>query len=356
MAKYLAIGLMSGTSLDGLDICACEFNESSNGWEFTFLAGETIPYSEEWKKKLSEAPGLSGLNLMLLNNGYGRLLGEQSLAFIQKHKLQPQIISSHGHTIFHQPENQITLQIGSGACITAITKLPVVSDFRAIDVALGGQGAPLVPAGEKYLFPEYPYLINLGGFANITINKKHSILAFDICPANIVLNELTSLLPNPLPFDPSGEIASKGQLMPDLLKALNELPFYMCPPPKSLGREWVSQNIWPLINKKAYKIEDALRTFTEHIAEKTAEALENLPSGNILISGGGAFNTFLVERIKTHTKHPITIPPPEIINFKEAIIFAFLGVLRLEKIPNALKSVTGAKTDNIGGAIFRSLA
>jgi anhydro-N-acetylmuramic acid kinase len=354
MTKYLAIGLMSGTSLDGLDICACIFTFKNNKWQYEFIAGNTIEYAQEWKRKLSEAPTLSGIELAKLNVDFGNFLGEQTNKFIAANNLSVDLISSHGHTVFHQPQHGLSFQIGSGAAITAKTKTTVVCDFRTVDVALHGQGAPLVPAGEKFLFEDYDYLINLGGFANISINKEKNRAAFDICPANIVLNSLIGQINPNLSFDKDGEISRKGNINEDLLRALNALDYYRISSPKSLGKEWVDQHIFPLF-KPSYALQDNLRTFTEHIAMQIANVLKNLPTGEVLITGGGAFNVFLMERLTNYTTHKIVIPTKETVNFKEAIIFAFLGILRIEHQPNALKEVTGADFDNIGGAVYRCL-
>jgi anhydro-N-acetylmuramic acid kinase len=354
MAKYLAIGLMSGTSLDGLDICACNFQNNEGNWNYKFIAGETIAYTELWKNKLLNAPTLSALELALLNNEFGDYLGAQTNSFIAKHELMPDLISSHGHTVFHQPQNRLTLQIGSGACIAAATKLPVICDFRTVDIALNGQGAPLVPAGEKFLFSQFPYLINIGGFANISFNQEEIRAAFDICPANIVLNELSAQLDPPMAYDKDGLASRKGNINEKLLQQLNDLDFYQQPYPKSLGKEWVEEHIQPLL-KSGYAIEDKLATFTEHIAINIANILNKLPKGAVLITGGGAFNVFLLERIKAHARQEIIIPDKETVNFKEAIIFAFLGILRINHKPNALKSVTGADFDNIGGAVYQCM-
>ncbi len=354
MAKYSAIGLMSGTSLDGLDICACNFHCQNGTWSYEFIAGKTIAYSGLWKSKLSNAPTLPALELALLNNDFGKFLGIQTKKFMADYELIPDLIASHGHTVFHQPNKKLTLQIGSGAEISAETKLPVVCDFRSVDVALNGQGAPLVPAGEKFLFPAYPYLINLGGFANISFNQEEIRAAFDICPANIVLNDLAGKLNPPLPYDKDGISSEKGKIKKSLLHQLNALDYYQKPYPKSLGKEWVDQFISPLMAQE-YSVEDKLRTFTEHIAISIAGILNKLPKGEVLITGGGAFNQFLITRTKSLTNQAIIIPNKEIVDYKEAIIFAFLGVLRVSHKPNALKAVTGADFDNIGGAVYRCM-
>ncbi len=343
---------MSGTSLDGLDISLCNYIKNNEKWEFEFLGGKTIPYTNQWKKKLSEVENSSALDFSIINSQYGHYLGKCANEFITQNKTRVDFISSHGHTIFHQPDKNLTVQIGSGAAIAAECILPVVCDFRTIDVALNGQGAPLVPAGEAHLFNKYPYCLNIGGFANITLSKNNEKLAFDICPANIVLNYLVKLLNPELEYDDKGTNAANGVIDKELLYALNAIDFYKSTSYKSLGKEWVLKHIHPLILKEKYSPVELLRTFTEHIAIQIASVLNEQEPGEVLITGGGAFNNFLIARLKDLTRQKLIIPSEETILFKEAIIFGFLGVLRMEKQVNCLKSVTGADFDNIGGAVY----
>ncbi|MEN8118556.1 MAG: anhydro-N-acetylmuramic acid kinase, partial [Bacteroidota bacterium] len=335
---FKAIGVMSGTSLDGLDIAAVEFYFRSNKWNFKLLNAETVSYSQKWEKKLKESPTLSGEKLTELHSEYGKLTGEQVNKFIAKTGFQPELIASHGHTVFHQPEKGYTLQIGNGAEIAAKTETLTVSDFRTLDVALGGQGAPLVPVGDKFLFPEYEYCLNLGGFANISYEKDGIRLAFDNCPVNFILNHFAEK--QGLPFDRDGNLGRLGKVNIKLLDKLNQIPFYSSDSPKSLGREWVENEFFPVLNKLKISDADKLRTVYEHIAVQITKAVSG--KGKMLITGGGAFNSFLIERIKSLTSTEIVIPSKEIIDFKEAIIFAFLGVLRVQGINNCLASVTGA--------------
>jgi anhydro-N-acetylmuramic acid kinase len=358
--KFRVIGLMSGTSLDGVDIVCSDFSKDKEVWKFSILAAETIAYDERLKQQLQNVENESALALAQLNVDYGHYLGKITREFIEKNKLYPAFISSHGHTIFHQPEKGLTLQIGSGAAIAAETNLPVICDFRTVDVAYGGQGAPLVPAGEKFLFPDFNLCLNIGGFANITANLdgvkfdegKGGRKAFDICPANIVLNHYTQKLTPPLEYDEGGEIAARGKVSEVLLQKLNSLEYYSLNPPKSLGKEWVLKNILPLIDAPKISPEEVIATFTEHIAIQIANTFNKEKAGNVLITGGGAFNHHLIKRIKTLSNSKITVPENEIIMYKEALIFAFLGVLRFRQEVNCFSSVTGAATDNIGGAIY----
>jgi len=261
------------------------------------------------------------------------------------------IILVYGHTIFHQPNNHLTTQIGNGANITAITKLPVICDFRSTDVALGGQGAPLVPIGDELLFSNYDYCINLGGIANISYKKDKQRIAFDICPVNMVLNYLSQKIG--FNYDDKGKMASKGKTDKELLDKLNKLNYYKNTSPKSLGIEWIEKEIFPLLNTSKISFEDQLSTFVAHIVLQISKTISGT-NKKIIITGGGAYNTYLIEQLNKATKNQIIIPSKEIIEFKEALIFAFLGVLRWRKEPNCLKSVTEAKNNNVGGCIYQA--
>lgn len=346
---FHALGLMSGTSLDGLDICHAAFEKDENGkWNFEILNAFTFPYSEEWEKKLRNATKISAAELYELNSEYGFYLGEKVLEFIEKFQLKNiDLIASHGHTVFHQPEKKFTVQIGDGRAIKILTKIPVVYDFRSQDVLMGGNGAPLVPIGDELLFSEFDACLNIGGFSNISFNKNQRRIAFDICPVNIVLNKFAQKLGNN--FDENGEFARSGKVNLELLAKLNSLDFYHKNPPKSLGIEWVSEHIFPLFEKE--NTVDVLATFTEHAAIQVAQVFEKFALKTVLFSGGGTYNSFLVERIQHHSKAEIIIPGSEIINFKEALIFAFMGVLRIKNEINTLSSATGSSSDHSSGLI-----
>ncbi len=352
--RYNVIGTMSGTSLDGLDIAYCSFTFSENKWTFKINKAQTIKFPNNLKDILKTAIKMSGLDLMTTHNTLGNFIGESTNDFILKHNINRKninCIASHGHTIFHQPETNLTTQIGNGANISAITKLPVICDFRTNDIALGGQGAPLVPIGDQLLFAEYDYCINLGGIANISFSENTDRIAFDICPVNIVLNKLSQNLG--FEYDNDGEIAKSGKIDSDLLQQLNSLNYYKKSHPKSLGIEWIEKEIFPIINSATINTNDKLRTFVEHISIQISGTI-NQVNKTVLLTGGGTLNTFLAERIKANTPNNVVIPSDQIIDFKEALIFAFLGVLRLRNEPNCLKSVTGASTDNIGGCIYQA--
>jgi len=352
--KYKVIGIMSGTSLDGLDIAFCEFRKNKK-WEHKIIHSETIKYTNEWKEKLFSAFTKSKKEISALDIEYGKFTGEKVNSFIKKHKIKSDFISSHGHTVFHQPHKRITLQIGNGAKIASICKLPVVCDFRSGDVALGGQGAPLVPIVDKLLFAEHDFCLNLGGIANISFdNKKGERIAFDICPVNIVLNDLANKLGKE--FDKNGTIASKGKINSELLDKLNSLSFYKKNPPKSLGREWIEKYFFPVLNSFNISIQDKLKTVCVHIAIQIALDVKSLivnPQSAILITGGGAYNKFLIDRIIAHSMRKVISPDDKTIQFKEAMAFAFLGVLKMRGEINILKSVTGATKNSSGGEIYR---
>lgn len=348
---YRIIGMMSGSSLDGLDLVSVVF-ETPDGLEFHIDAAESLPYPEEWRQRLAEAHLLSGLALSFLDVEYGRFVGQRIADFIQTHGLQAQAVAMHGHTVFHEPHKGLTLQIGSGAAVAAACGLPVVCKFRDKDVALGGQGAPLVPIGDRLLFGQYDYCLNLGGIANISYEANGKRVAFDITTCNMVLNTLAQRLGQP--FDRDGALAAGGRNIDALRTTLDALDFYRQAPPKSLGREWFEQVQQPLyLNyiEQGYAEADLLRTFVEHIAAQIGRVCAQ--EGRMLLTGGGAFNGFLVENIrKACPKVRCETDDALLIEYKEALIFAFLGLLRLQNRVNCLRSVTGAAADNIGGCIF----
>ncbi len=338
---------MSGTSLDGLDIALCRFKKGKNGYKFKVLAAQTISYSSNLKLRLKNIYSAKALDIVQLNREFGKFLGENTRNFLKKNKLSADAISSHGHTIFHQPGLGFTTQIGCGAAIAAETKLTTVCDLRSLDVALGGQGAPLVPIGDKLLFGDHDSCLNLGGIANISFDKKGERLAFDICICNMVLNFLAEK--NKKSFDDGGKMAAKGKVNKELLKKLNSNNFYKIKGSRSIGYENFEREILPLLKGNT---NDLLATCVEHIAQQIAGVLNTNKLKTVLVTGGGAFNTHLIALIKQKTKCKVVIPGKTIVNFKEAIIFAFLGYLRLHHRINTLKTVTGAKNNSIGGAVY----
>ena len=345
-----SIGLMSGTSLDGLDLVYVKFNNNSYK-DFQIIHADTIPYSEKWKIILQKSIEFSADDLNDLDIKYGKFLAERVNEFIIKYSINNiDFISSHGHTVLHQPEKGITLQIGNGQIISKITKQKVVCDFRTQDVKLGGQGAPLVPIGDELLFPEYDYCINLGGFSNISYREKNKRIAFDICPVNIVMNFYASKLG--FQYDKNGDLASQGKINNQLLSKLNELDFYKKQYPKSLGLEWVQNEVYPLIDSMEKNHIHILRTLVEHIAIQISNIVDQ--NSSILFTGGGVFNSFLMNRISILSANKVIITSKKIINYKEALIFSLLGLLRIENKNNCLKSVTGANKDHSSGVIFKS--
>lgn len=353
---YRAIGLMSGSSLDGLDIAFVELHENGGNWTHSILAADCFAYTPEWAEKLKTATSLPALQYQLLHTEYGHYLGQQVNEFINKHNLHYQValVSSHGHTTFHVPGRRMTAQLGDGAAIAAETQLPVVSDLRNMDVAFGGQGAPIVPIGEKLLLGNYQYFLNLGGIANISFNREQ-YQAFDICPANRVLNMLAQL--EGREYDEGGQLAASGNTDRRLLEQLNALDFYAQPYPKSLANDWGTEVVFPLVMAAGLPVPDALATYCEHIVQQIADAVQLggtiLPGARLLATGGGAFNNFLVARLRAALPGvEVVVPEPQVVNFKEALIMALIGVLRWREEYNVLSSVTGAARSSIGGALW----
>lgn len=354
--KIQAIGLMSGTSLDGLDVCCCTFRRETKKWNFHIDCAKGYAYPDDLKQKLGTgAQQMTALEFITFHSAYGKFLGERVNDFMQEFNVHPDIIASHGHTIFHEPQKRIMFQIGDGAAIAAETRIPTVSDFRRLDIMLGGQGAPLVPIGDRLLFADYDYCLNIGGFSNISFEQDNRRIAFDISPVNYVINHYCRQIG--LEFDKDGEIARQGSVCQPLLDELNRMDFYHQTGPKSLGREWVETLVYPMLEKYGLNLKDRLRTFYEHAAYQIKRVItaHPRPSGNskLLITGGGAFNKFLIERIDALCPCKIVIPERSIIEYKEALIFAFLGTLYMADEPNCLASVTGASMDNIGGMLFK---
>lgn len=345
---FHAIGLMSGTSLDGLDICYARFGKTGGKWSFEILQAETLPYSEEWETKLKNAVRLSAPDLLALHSEYGFFLGRQVKDFANRHKIASvHLVASHGHTVFHQPHRRFTLQIGDGRALKMACGFPVIWDFRTQDVLMGGNGAPLVPIGDQLLFPEYDACLNIGGFSNISFSKNGKRVAFDICPVNIILNECARK--TGLRYDENGETARSGKVDEQLLEQLNNLEFYRSEPPKSLGSEWVEQHISPLL--KNMKPEDELATLTLHAAQQMAAVFRKYDLKNILVTGGGAYNKYLTELTEKLSGSEMIRPKKEITEFKEALIFAFMGVLKINGENNVLSSATGSVSDHSSGII-----
>ncbi|HVY75291.1 MAG TPA: anhydro-N-acetylmuramic acid kinase [Puia sp.] len=360
--QYKVIGLMSGSSLDGLDIVYVHFEEQAGRWSFDIRESACLPYPPELQEQLAAAPELAARDYLLLHTEYGHYLGNRVHQFIEEKKLeyQVQLIASHGHTSFHMPEKKMTAQLGDGAAIAAVTRIHTITDLRSVDVALGGQGAPVVPIGEKLLFPDYDLFLNIGGIANISIREPRP-LGFDVCPANRVLN----LLAAPAGYDEDGKLAARGKVSEALLEALNRFDYYHQPFPKSLANSFGLDQVFPAIAEAGLTQEDALRTYVEHIvvqvARSTADLLAQAGRKNeslkMLVTGGGAHNRFLVERLAEALRTQgveIVVPSKELVDYKEALIIALMGALRWRDEENVLSSVTGASGDSINGAIWSS--
>jgi anhydro-N-acetylmuramic acid kinase len=360
---YRAIGLMSGSSLDGLDMAFTEFVESGGKWSYEILHSACIPYDNLWKDRLKNASSLTALEYLRLHADYGHYTGRLVNDFIDTNNLhhQVQLIASHGHTVFHEPSSKMTAQLGDGAAIAAATGINVVSDLRAMDMALGGQGAPIVPLGEKLLFNQYNLLLNLGGIANISMHNGGTCTAFDICPANRVLNMIAETAGKP--YDEDGALASKGFVRDEVLALLNQLDYYKQPYPKSLSNTFGTDTVYPMLRKANLSVPDAMRTMVEHTCIQITRSVgrllnNNFPAGKpdkILVTGGGAHNSFLITRLKETLRGlgvSVELPHTTVVDFKEALIMALLGLLRWREEYTVMHSVTGASRSSIGGAVW----
>ena len=350
--KWKVVGLMSGTSLDGLDIAFCEFEKINKHWNYKIIEAETIIYTNELKSKLSLCSNFNAQEFWKFTVEFGRLMGGWTKSFLLKHNLNADLVASHGHTIFHQPADRFTCQIGHGAEIAIRSGIKTVCDFRSLDIALGGQGAPLVPIGDKILFHDYEACLNLGGIANITINNNESLIAFDICAVNQVLNHISKW--KNLEFDKDGILGKQGKFIQSLFDKLNDISYFKMKGPKSLGREWVEKEIFPLLNFDDHATEDIAHTFYKHIQFQIETIFQQYTINSCLVSGGGAHNQFLIELLRQNSKTRIHLPKEKIIDFKEALIFAFLGLLRTREEINTQNSVTGASKNSCGGCIYLS--
>lgn len=355
MKVYDVLGLMSGTSLDGLDMAYCQIWKKLDRWDFKILEATTITYDESLKQQLKNSIYLKAHELLSLNNTYGSWLGEKAKSFILENNVDIDFISSHGHTTHHKPEIGLTYQIGSGQHLANTSGEKVICDFRTNDVALGGEGAPLVPIGDQLLFGAYNFCLNLGGIANMSFEKENKRIAYDIGLANMPLNYLTQKVG--LPFDEGGKMAKKGKLNNALLKDLNELQFYKEPYPKSTGYEWFTEKVCPILEKHKDTLENQLHTIIKHICQQIAiqlEANNTNEKASLWVTGGGAMNTHMMDVLREELGENIelVIPSKQLIAFKEAVVFALMGVLRAEQEINILKSVTGAKKNSSSGVVY----
>lgn len=347
--QYTALGMMSGSSLDGIDLALCRFNYDKN-WTYEWVKTETRHFSEEWAQRLKSLPLAGTEELERQDMLFGQYLGQTADEFLKKHNLNADFIASHGHTIFHRPEEGYTFQLGNGQAIASASGIQTISNFRAKDISYGGQGAPLVPIGDLYLFPDATFCLNLGGIANISIKNEGQITGFDICPANQLLNYLSFQLG--FDYDNRGKIARKGKLIPSLYKQLNAQAYYKKNVPKSLSNEEVRSEFLPLLDHFSESAEDKLHTVVRHLAHQIGIITGKDKRKKVLVTGGGAHNDFLMEMLRAESPVSWVIPDKRLIDFKEALIFAFMGVLRKEGLNNCLASVTGASRDSSGGDIY----
>ncbi len=353
---YRVIGCMSGSSMDGLDVAYCVLSDVGGNWSCEIEAAESVSFSEEWNKKLQTITEMSARELLQTHADFGHYIGEQLNIFIKKNSLQHKVhfVASHGHTVFHSPSTSMTFQMGDGASIAAELELPVITDLRNMDVAFGGQGAPVVPIAEKLLWSGYHYFLNLGGIANISFHADDKIVAFDICPANRVLNDLVNKIGKD--YDDKGKLAETGNCNEMLLEKLNALDYYQQSAPKSLANEFGTETMLPMINQYEISLEDKLATMVEHIAIQISNTFNDVAKpGRLLVTGGGAHNDFLLKRIESHLapkEIEVEKPEHETIEFKEAISMAIMGALRWREEENVLASVTGARQNSIGGALW----
>ncbi|GIV33833.1 MAG: anhydro-N-acetylmuramic acid kinase [Chitinophagales bacterium] len=362
MKTYKVIGLMSGTSMDGLDIAYCHITEDNGKWSYTIPIAETIPYPPKWKLRLEQLVLQNAVTYLKTDAYLGHYFGNEVNTFIERHHLQDELdfICSHGQTIFHQPENRFTSQIGAGSAIAALTGFPVICDFRSVDVALGGQGTPIVPVADKLLFHNYTYLLNLGGIANITAHIGEKYIAFDVTPVNLILNKVAKTVGKD--YDHNGDMARSGSLNQHLLDELNASWYYDKDYPKSMSGGWVSKVMWPVVSRHNIPAADKLRTLCEHIAYQLSRAVERImdkekltisKADTMLTTGGGALNKFLIERISEKVPMTVDVPDEQTVKYKEALMIALMGILRVRDELNCFSSVTGASRDSIGGTIYQ---
>ncbi len=355
---YQVIGLMSGSSRDGLDIVFALIEEQRGKWSYTLEEAVCEPYPEFWQKALDMDLAMPFPAFLELHSAYGRYLGERVMAFIQERNLKHRVhfIASHGHTAYHNPGARTGFALGDGAQLAAITGLPVITDLRSMDLALGGQGAPIVPIGDRLLFSDYPFLLNIGGIANLTMRTDSGYLAGDIGPANQVFNRLAGR--KGMDMDRGGELAAKGKLSPEILQRLADQEYYRLPMPKSLSNEKALALMDPLW-ESGLEVEDALATAQAHLVAQIVRSLESVhgreKGGRMLVTGGGAFNHQLMAQL-SGALAPLSIEPvvpeKELVEFKEALVMALMGVLRWREETNIYGETTGASRDHVGGALW----
>ena len=355
MKVYKVLGLMSGTSLDGLDLACCHFWQEGAAWAFKIKSARTVPYNASLRSQLNDAIGYNVTDLLELDHQFGDFLGEEAVNFIEEEDLELDFIASHGHTVHHRPDLGFTRQIGSGLQLAIRSGYKVVCDFRSRDIALGGQGAPLVPIGDQAFFSNYAFCLNLGGISNVSFELNGKRIAYDIGIANMLLNYICAKVD--LEYDSGGKLARSGKLNAQLLYQLNTLDYYQKSIPKSTGYEWFKDEIIPIVEAGQLEVPDLLNTAVHHIAEQIAIQLKMYASeqrNTVIVTGGGAFNQYLMEILaeKLDPKVEVIIPSAELVSFKEALVFAYMGLMRILGEVNVLSSVTDASKDSCSGSIF----
>lgn len=355
MNTYKVIGLMSGTSLDGLDLAYCHISKKYDQWKFEIKETRAISYDKDMRAHLKNSIELPADELLIFHNTYGSWLGQQAREFIIEKGLDVDLIASHGHTTHHQPAKGLTLQIGSGQHLANVSGYKTVCDFRTNDVALGGEGAPLVPIGDRLFFGNYNFCLNLGGISNVSFEHQGKRIAYDIGLANMILNYITQKIG--LSYDKNGTLASKGVINMNMLKQLNQLSYYELPFPKSTGYEWFLEKVVPIVNATRDTTENLLHTAVHHICEQVALQVKRYATkdqSTILVTGGGALNQFMMEVLRSNLEPMVSLVIPEmkLIEYKEALVFALMGVLRIEKEVNILKTVTGASKNSSSGVVY----
>lgn len=350
------LGVMSGSSLDGLDLAVCRFWMEREDLHYSLEHTDTIAFSDPLVDALGSAYDSSGSAIFRVEQLFTSECAELIQRFISESDLKVDIIGFHGHTVFHEPQDGFTVQIGDGHQLSQKLSIDVIGDFRSKDVALGGQGAPLAPIVEKHLFKDYRLFLNLGGIANISIHNNDQIIAFDITACNQALNYLSQHLGEE--YDDKGKLARSGSLKNDLLSQLSQIPYLSDCAPKSLSNTWVKNEFIPMLKKDQGSINDQLNTVVEHIAIETANAIpDHSTQGELLVTGGGAHNDYLIERMDYHLRPKgvkCARPSEKLINYKEAILMSLMAYLRIMEQPNCLASVTGASRDSSTGIIYKA--
>ena len=363
---WRVLGIMSGSSLDGMDLALCEVRLDRSTTptgvaHFALLAAETLPYSDLWQRRLANLPDQDARTFARTHTYFGHLTAEFALDFLQRHRTTADFIATHGHTVFHEPDRNHSAQIGDGAATAALTSVPTIAQFRQTDVAAGGQGAPIVPLFERLVLGAYAFFLNLGGIANLSYHAPDGrTVAFDVTGANQPLNALAGLAGQP--YDADGALARSGTPVSELLERLDALPFLEQPYPKSLSNQWVVEHLTAPLLAYPASIADRLATAVEHTARQIGMAVrrvaerENVPDTDrtLYVTGGGAFNGYLLERLRTQLPPGMNlhIPPSDWVQFKEAMLMALLGAFRWEGVPNVLPSATGARRATVNGAVY----